>query len=541
MGNRATVDAIVVGAGLAGLYALYRLRAAGLSVQGFEAGAGVGGTWYWNRYPGARCDVESVDYSYSFSEELQQEWEWTERYAAQPEILAYIRHVARRFDLERHVRFSTRVTAARYDQASHRWRVRTDAGESYSARFCVMAAGCLSLLNVPAFPGLELFRGAWYHTARWPHARVDLAGKRVGVIGTGSTGIQIIPEVAEHARHLYVFQRTPNFSMPARNRALARSELQPIKATYAARREKSRWSDGGFPLDPPRKSALQVSDEERHRTYEAGWQEGGALALLKNYNDLLTNADANATAAAFARSKIRATVHDPEVAETLLPRDHPMGSKRPCADTNYYETFNADHVTLVDVRSTPIESITAAGLRTSVAHYDLDALIFATGFDAITGALLDIELQGRGGRRLRDAWAAGARTYLGIATHGFPNLFMVNGPGSPSVLTNMVYAIEQHVEWITDCIEFVVENRLDAIEASQLAQDGWVAHSNEVASKTLRPAADSWYLGANVPGKPRIYLPYAGGLGNYRRICDEIARSRYEGFTVTPHRTVGGG
>jgi cation diffusion facilitator CzcD-associated flavoprotein CzcO/acetyl esterase/lipase len=526
------VDAIVVGAGFAGLYALHRLRGLGLSVRVLEQGDAIGGTWYWNRYPGARCDIESMDYSYSFSEELEQEWEWSERYPAQPEILRYLNHVADRFDLRRDIELRTRVAAARY--VDERWEVTTEDGTRYSATYCVMASGCLSSVHRPAFEGLADFEGEWYHSARWPEEGVELAGRRVGVIGTGSTGIQLIPQVAEEAEHLYVFQRTANFSMPAHNEPLDPAVQRAIKADYGERRRRSRESLSGAPTSHPdvlpQRSALEVTPEERERAYERGWAQGGIGGVTLAFNDVISSAEANATAADFVRDKIRSIVRDGATAEALCPTSHPVGTKRICVDTGYYETYNRDNVTLVDVGSAPIERLTARGIETASAEYELDVIVFATGFDAMTGALLDIDVRGRGGRSLQDKWSAGPRTYLGLATAGFPNLFIVTGPGSPSVLSNMVLSIEQHVDWIADCIGYLRDQALDTIEATPEGEDGWVAHVAEVAEATLFPRAGSWYQGANIPGKPRVFMPYLGGVGAYRTHCETVAANGYEGF-----------
>jgi cation diffusion facilitator CzcD-associated flavoprotein CzcO len=528
------LEAVIVGAGFAGLYMLHRLRGLGISARVYEAGAGIGGTWYWNRYPGARCDVESMDYSYSFSDELQQEWQWTERYASQPEILRYINHVADRFDLRRDVRLSTRVTAAVFDEATHRWAVSTERGECVSAQFCIMATGCLSAAQVPDFKGLETFEGPWYHTGNWPHEGVDFTGQRVGVIGTGSSAIQSIPLIARQAAHLFVFQRTPNFSVPARNAPLDPEYERRWKANYAEHRRQARESRVGFVVERNDRSALEVSAEERLREYESRWSRGG-LGFNATFADLLTSKAANDTAAEFFRAKIRAAVRDPAVAETLSPRHYPVGTKRLCVDTDYYDTFNRDNVTLIDLRTAPIEAITPTGLRTREETYALGSLVFATGFDAMTGALLSIDVRGRAGQPLRQKWADGPRTYLGVAVAGFPNLFAITGPGSPSVLSNMIVSIEQHVDWIADCLAYLREHDRTAIEATVAAEDTWVAHVNEVGHATLYPLANSWYMGANIPGKPRIFMPYIGGVGTYRQMCDDVAARGYEGFALT-HR-----
>lgn len=534
--SRQRFDALIVGAGFAGLYMLYRLRRLGLSVRVLEAGGGVGGTWYWNRYPGARCDSESYYYSYSFSEELQQEWHWSERYPGQAEIMRYLNHVADRFELRRDIQLDTRVASARFEAESNRWTVCAETGEHFSAQFLITAVGCLSSANIPQIDGLDRFKGQWYHTGRWPHDSVDFHGQRVGVVGTGSTGIQAIPVIAAQAKHLTVFQRTPNYSVPARNAPLTPEQENAHKANYAAIRAKQRETGNCHPFDVSETSALDLSPAEREARYEAAW-ERGSLRFRATFKDLLTSDAANATASEFLRGKIREIVEDPETAEKLTPYDHPFASKRPPIDSHYFETYNRDNVSLVDVKQSPIEAVTATGLRTADAHYPLDTLIFATGFDAMTGALLNIDIRGDGGRTLREKWSAGPRTYLGLQIAGFPNLFTITGPGSPSVLTNMPTSIEQHVDWITACIGHMQARGASRIEAEPAAEDEWVAHVNDAAEQTLLPKANSsWYLGANVPGKPRIFMPYAGGAAHYRQICDQVAANGYEGFAfdVTP-------
>ena len=529
-----SLDVVAVGAGFAGLYALHRLRGLGLSVRVYEAGSGVGGTWFWNRYPGCRCDVESLAYSYSFSPELEQEWQWTERYPRQPEILAYLNHVADRFDLRRDIRLETRVTAAHFDERAGLWRIETDRGERCTARYCVMATGCLSLPKRPDFPGVERFAGDWYLTAAWPKEGVDLTGKRVGVIGTGSTAIQVISQVARQAAHLTVFQRTANFSVPARNGPLPLVEQQRIKAQYPSRRQLSRDSLFGVPVAMPAapRRTRDIPPGELSQTLEALWTQGGALSLLAACPDVIVDPQANAVVAEFVREKIRATVKDPKVAQLLCPTTHPLGTKRLCLDTEYYETYNRDNVTLVDLRATPLLEITEHGVRTSAADYPLDTLIFAIGFDAMTGALQGVDIRGRGGVTLKQAWADGPHTYLGVASAGFPNLFLITGPQSPSVFSNMVVSIEQHVDWIADCLRYLREQHIASIEASPQAQASWVAHVAEVANGTLMPQADSWYVGANVPGKPRVFTPYLGGVGPYRQHCEQVAARGYEGFEL---------
>jgi cyclohexanone monooxygenase len=525
------VDAVVVGAGFAGLYALHRLRGMGLSARAFEQAEDVGGTWYWNSYPGARCDVESIDYSFSFSGELQQEWSWSERYASQPEILRYLNHVADRFDLRPAITFGTRVVSAVYDEPAAQWVIRTDRGHRVTARYAIMAAGCLSVGRIPDFPGLGSFRGQAYHTGRWPKDGVDFGGLRVGVVGTGSSGIQVIPLIAQQAARLTVYQRTAHFTIPARNVPLEADWLAQFKPRYADYRRRMRISRGGLSRDYSERRALETPPAQRRQAYQARWDFGGA-EILGSFADLLTDPRANQTVAEFVHGKIREIVRDPLVAERLLPRGYPFGAKRLCADTSYYETYNQDHVTLVDVTATPIETITPAGIRTSAAEHELDAIVFATGFDAMTGALLAMDIRGRGGLTLRRAWEAGPRTYLGVCVAGFPNLFIITGPGSPSVLSNVVLSIEQHVEWISDFLEYLRKHDIDRAEPRAQAQDAWVAHVNDVAGRTLFPVGNSWYLGANVPGKPRVFMPYIGGVGRYRAICDRVAAAGYAGFDL---------
>lgn len=531
-------DAIIVGAGFAGLYMLYRLRAMGLKAIIFEAGEGVGGTWYWNRYPGARCDVESMEYSYSFSKELEAEWTWTERYPAQPEILRYLQYVAERFDLMRDIRLNTRVSAAHFQDDAGRWTITTEAGEVASAQICVMATGCLSSWRIPEIPGRDDFDGPTYHTGDWPHEGVDFTGKRVGVIGTGSSGIQAIPVIAEQAASLYVFQRTPNFSVPAQNGPLSAEKQAAFKADREALREKARHTASGTLSELAPQSALAVEPSARRAIFERAWV-GGGFMFMNAFNDLLVNRESNGLAAEFVREKIRGLVDDPEVAEALSPTGYPIGTKRICVDTNYYATFNRPNVHLVNLRKAPLDRIVEAGIRTSAQTYELDAIVFATGFDAMTGSLGKIDLRGRHGRTLKAKWAAGPRTYLGLMSAGFPNLFMITGPGSPSVLSNMVVAIEQHVEWIADCLAWMEAEGVTVIEADQGAEDAWVDHVNEVAHCTLYPQAASWYMGANVPGKARVFMPYVGGVGAYRSQCDAVAAEGYRGFELTRAASAG--
>ena len=524
-------DVVVVGAGFAGLYMLHKVRQIGLSAILFEAGSGVGGTWFWNRYPGARCDVHSLEYSFSFSDELQQEWTWSEKYSAQPEILAYLNHVADRFDLRRDIRLETRVVSAHYSEDERRWTVTTDRGDVVRARYCIMATGCLSEARAPDIPGLETFKGAVYHTGRWPHEPINFSGKRVGVIGTGASGIQIVPMLAEAAEKVYVFQRTPNFSIPARNGPMDPAEERDWKAVYGAKRRQARETSAGILYDYNTISALSVSEQQRRADYEARWRKGG-VNFVRTYADLSLDKAANDTAADFVREKIRQTVRKPEVAEKLTPFDHPIGAKRICIDTRYFEAYNRDNVTLVDIRSAPIEAATPEGLKTRDALYELDCLVFATGFDAVTGALGRIDIRGRGHRSLKEKWSAGPRSYLGLMSAGFPNLFTITGPGSPSILTNVVVSIEQHVEFIADAIADLEAKGLVEMEAEEAAENAWVEHVAEVAQRTLLVTANSWYMGANIPGKPRVILPYAGGFNVYRQKCDEVAARGYVGFRL---------
>lgn len=526
------IDVVVVGAGFAGLYALHKLRADGLTVKVFEAGPDVGGTWYFNRYPGARCDVESVDYCYSFSDDLQQEWDWSEKYATQEEILRYINWVADRLDLRRDIVFNTRVTSAVLDEQRLRWTVTTDTGQRVSARFCVMATGPLSAAMTPPFAGLDRFTGEIYHTAAWPHETVDFTGKRVAVIGTGSSGIQSIPIIAEQAAQLYVFQRTPNYSVPAGNRPLTDEDRARVKANYAERRRLSWRSGGGSPHIAHPKLTMQASPEERRAAFEKRWDLGGVL-FSKTFSDQMIDPDANEEARKFYEEKVRAIIDDPALAELLIPTDHPIGTKRICTDSNYFQTFNRPNVTLISVRDTPIESVDATGVNTSNAHYDLDMIVLATGFDAMTGALARIDIVGRGGKRLRDDWSNGPRTYLGLSTDGFPNLFVVCGPGAPAVLANMVLHAEANVNWIADSIRYLDDHGYTAIEATPDAVDNWVAECARRAEATLFTKADSWYMGANVPGKPRVFMLFLGGFGTYLDICNEVAEAGYKGFSLT--------
>ncbi|MFF2084228.1 flavin-containing monooxygenase [Nocardia sp. NPDC058176] len=527
----AEVDVVVVGAGIAGLYALHKFRSRGLTVRVLEAGDGVGGVWYWNRYPGARCDVESVDYSYSFDDALQQEWNWSEKYAAQPEILAYLEHVADRFDLRRDIEFGTRVTDVVLDEQTLRWQVDTDTGRAVTARFVVLATGPLSNANTPAIEGLDTFAGRMLHTSHWPHEGVDLTGERVGVIGTGSSGIQAIPCLAEQAQRLHVFQRTANYSVPAGNTPLTEQDRQAQKADYANRRRLSMASGGGSPHQAHPEPALAVSEQERRAAYEKRWALGGVL-FSKTFPDQLTDAAANDTARLFWEEKVRAVIDDPRVADLLVPGDHPIGTKRICTDTNYYQTYNRDNVELVDLKTTPIARIDAEGVHTTAAHYPIDTLVLATGFDAMTGSVSRMNIVGRDGTTLNEAWREGPKTYLGLGITGFPNLFNLTGPGSPSVLANMVLHSELHVDWVAEAIGFLETRGAVAMEARADAVASWVDECAARAAGTLMTEANSWYLGANIAGRPRVFMPFVGGFGVYGQIIAEVAAAQYKGFDV---------
>ncbi len=539
-------DVLVVGAGFAGMYAIYRFRKQGLNVQVLEAGSDVGGTWYWNRYPGARCDVPSLEYSFGFSEELEQEWDWPEVFSAQPDILRYANHIADRFNLREHIRFNTRVTGVAYDEETRLWRLQTDTGESFSAPYCVMATGCLSVPNRPALPGAASFAGLELHTALWPKEDVDLSGKRVGIIGTGSSGVQAIPELAKAAEHLYVFQRTPVYTVPANRKAMRDAVQREFKDNYGAIRDMQQNNAGGVsnfrpqrsveaarrnPMDGPgaESKIKALTPAERKAVLKAR-----GLETLLGFRDVYTDPEANEIANELFRDAVRELVDDAETAEALLPKDYGLGCKRQVLDRDYYATFNRDNVTLVDLRATPIEAVTPDGITTSAQRYPLDVLIYATGFDAMTGALLKANITGRGGQTLNDKWRVGPVAYLGLQMRGFPNLFTVTGPGSPSVLCNMLVAIEQHVNWIGDCIDYLQTNHIDSIEPTEQAEQDWIAHVNEVAEGTMytAPSCNSWYLGANIPGKPRIFMPYVGGYPQYKARCDNAAREGYSGFEL---------
>ena len=538
--NTDQLDVVIVGAGFAGMYMLHRLRKRNLKTVVLEAGSDVGGTWYWNRYPGARCDVPSMEYSYSFSSELQQEWDWSEVMAGQPEILEYAGHVADRFNLRPDINFDTRVISAVYDEANQCWSITTDKNQNYQSRYCIMATGCLSVTNTPEIKGANDFSGPIYHTGKWPHEGVDFTNVSVGIIGTGSSGIQAIPVIAENAKHLTIFQRTPNYTMPAYNKPLTAEFREEARANYDQIRADQRASlagivgygfgFGGADLVEPTEQLKLTTEEQRKQLVN---EEG--FGAFRTFMDVGMDPEANEMACEMYRQHLATIIDNPTTANGLMPRDYPIGCKRPVIDTDYYKTFNRDNVTLVDLRQGGIQHITSSGVATEQGHYELDAIVYATGFDAMTGALERIDIRGKNGKSITEEWHAGPRTYLGLQIHGFPNLFTITGPGSPSVLSNMMVSIEQHVDWINDCIEHLDKNQVRAIEPEEEAVDKWITHVNQVAEGSMftAPSCNSWYLGANIPGKPRIFMPYVGGVGEYRNRCDEIARNGYTGFNLS--------
>ena len=531
-GPKPDVDVVVVGAGIAGLYLVYRLTRAGYRLRVFEAADDLGGTWFWNRYPGARVDIPSIDYMYSFDPDWQRGWQWSEKYATQPEILRYLNHVADKYDLRRHITFTTRVQCARWDEDASLWHVRTDADEEVTSRFLVMATGCLSMPKPAEIDGLERFAGEVYFTSRWPHEHVDFTGKRVAVIGTGSSGVQSIPAIAEQARQVVVFQRTPTFSIPARNGPLTPEMLASL-SDEAEYRAAARVSRSGIPMEQSITPTFSVPETERQQRYERAWGLGLLLESINVFADVLSNPAANHEFAEFVRNKIRSIVDDPQTAFDLCPTDYPIGTKRPCLDTNYYATYNLPHVRLVNVRKHPIRQVTEAGIDTVDESFTFDVIVFATGFDAVTGAITAVDIQGRSELALKDKWVNGPQTYLGLSTVGFPNLFLITGPGSPSVLSNMTVSIEQHVDWVLDCLGHLSARGFDVIEPTETAEAGWVQHVNDCADVTLFPTANSWYVGANVPGKPRVFLPYCAGVDFYRASCDEVVARDYLGFRLS--------
>jgi cation diffusion facilitator CzcD-associated flavoprotein CzcO len=529
----APLDLLIVGAGFAGLYTLHQARRHGLSALVLEAAGGVGGTWYHNRYPGARVDIQSMEYSFSFDEALQQSWHWNERYAPQPELLRYADHVADRYGLRDGIRLNTRMTGARFDEAAALWEVDADTGERWRARFVVMATGPLSSPNTPHFDGLSGFEGPVYHTGHWPHEPVDFRGKRVGIIGTGSSGVQVITTIAPQVAELTVFQRTAAYAIPAHNGPLDPAYEARVKADYAGFRARNRQMRSGFgsELPPYPASATEVPDDLREQLFEERWRIGG-FAILSTFTDILVNPRANELAAEFVRRKIRAIVNDPRTAELLCP-SQTMGCKRLCVDTGYYDKFNQPNVRLVDIASDPIERITPRGLKTRAAEYEFDELVLATGFDAMTGSLTRLELCGRGGVSIGDTWREGPVNYLGLMIRGFPNLFNIVGPGSPSAFTNVIVAIEQHVDWVIGLVDDLKRRGVATIEPHADAQERWVEHVDEAARRTLFLSCNSWYLGANIPGKSRMFMPYAGGFPAYAQLCEEVARDGYRGFELS--------
>ncbi|MBY6537857.1 NAD(P)/FAD-dependent oxidoreductase [Rhodococcus sp. BP-349] len=527
------VDVVVVGAGFAGLYALHKLRdTMTMTVRTFEAGSDVGGTWFWNRYPGARCDIESVHYSYSFDEDLQQEWQWSEKFAGQPEILRYLEHVADRFDLRKDITFGTRVIAVQWNDDDSMWEVTTDHGEVVRSRFFISGAGNLSVPKTPEFGGIENFRGEVLMTGNWPREGADLTGKRVAVIGAGASGIQVIPLIAQQASHLTVFQRTPNFATPLGNGPIDPDEVSRIKGAYSQVRDAARNHFLGVPFDQVQPSALAVDAEERRRTFDERWNAGGFRLFIDSYQDILFDKKANDTIADYIRNRIHERVTDPEVADMLAPTGYSYGTKRPPLETSYYETYNRDNVTLIDVKDTPVSAITPTGVQVGNDVHEADVIVLATGFDAMTGPLMAMDIQGRYGQRLADSWADGPRTYLGLMVHDFPNLFLITGPQSPSVLYNMPLAIEDHVDFATDAIGYLASQGLDVMEPRLHAQDQWVATTNEIAAQTLLPETNSWYMGANIPGKPRACMVYLAGAPTYRATCDDVVDRGYAGFAL---------
>lgn len=531
------VDVVVVGAGFSGLYLLYRLRKAGFSTRVFERGGDVGGTWYWNRYPGARCDVESLQYSYSFDEQLQQDWHWPEKFSAQPDILAYANHVADRFNLKKDIEFNIEVKASWFDENLKTWKITTNTGEEINAQYFIMATGCISTTQIPNIKGLSDYVGNTFHTGDWPHEEVDFSGQSIAVIGTGSSGIQSIPVLAKQAKKLTVFQRTPNYSIPSQNEPMTKKYERSWKDVYSERRKEMRYSAHGSLKDLNDVPALSVDEDQRQELYTKRWAIGGT-GFLGSFNDLLTNADANYTAAEYVRQQIKRVVKDKETAEILCPRSYPIGTKRICIDTGYFETYNRENVKLVDISKKPIQRLVTDGIIVDDQLYPFDSIIFATGFDAMTGSIFNVDIKGRDGLALKEKWNAGPKTYLGLMSASFPNLFMITGPGSPSVKSNMIMSIEQHVDLVIGTLLSMRRKGLSVVEPELEAENKWVDHVQEVANKTLFPQANSWYMGANIPGKPRLFMPYIGGVGAYREICEEIVANNYRGFKFEKSKQV---
>ena len=531
------VDVVVVGAGFSGLYLLYRLRKAGFSTRVFERGGDVGGTWYWNRYPGARCDVESLQYSYSFDEQLQQDWHWPEKFSAQPDILAYANHVADRFNLKKDIEFNIEVKASWFDENLKTWKITTNTGEEINAQYFIMATGCISTTQIPNIKGLSDYVGNTFHTGDWPHEEVDFSGQSIAVIGTGSSGIQSIPVLAKQAKKLTVFQRTPNYSIPSQNEPMTKKYERSWKDVYSERRKEMRYSAHGSLKDLNDVPALSVDEDQRQELYTKRWAIGGT-GFLGSFNDLLTNANANYTAAEYVRQQIKRVVKDKETAEILCPRSYPIGTKRICIDTGYFETYNRENVKLVDISKKPIQRLVTDGIIVDDQLYPFDSIIFATGFDAMTGSIFNVDIKGRDGLALKEKWNAGPKTYLGLMSASFPNLFMITGPGSPSVKSNMIMSIEQHVDLVIETLLSMRRRGLSVVEPELEAENKWVDHVQEVANKTLFPQANSWYMGANIPGKPRLFMPYIGGVGAYREICEEIVANNYRGFKFEKSKQV---
>ena len=531
--NNKDYDAIIVGAGFSGLYQLICLRdQLKLNCVVLETGDDVGGTWYWNRYPGARCDTESHAYSYYFSDELLKEWTWSERYPGHAEIRRYMNFVANKFDLKKDILFQQKVTSATFNNNEKKWKVVSNEKIEFNAKFLISAVGCLSNANIPHIQGLENFEGNYYHTGNWPKNGVSFVGKNVGQIGTGSTGIQAVPVIAEEAKYLTVFQRTANYSIPARNKPLTSEFKKHVKENSNIYKKLVKRTPNAHPFEISNRKVSDVDQDELNEIYEKAWEIGG-LQFRAVFNDLVTNIDANKTASDFIKKKIRETVSNKKFASILSDIDHPYAGKRPPIDSNYFETFNRDNINLVDLRSDPIEKIDKTGIKTKNNHFELDIIVFATGYDAMTGPLLNMNITGKNNLKLKDAWKEGPKTFLGLQVPGFPNLFTITGPGSPSVLTNMPMAIEQHVEWIKDCIEFMNKKDYSTIEANKNSAEKWGAEVNLVANKTLLPTVKhSWYLGANIPGKPRVFMPYAGGLPRYTEVCDNIKNNNYKEFNL---------
>lgn len=525
------LDAVVIGAGFAGMYALHSLREQGFTVRAFESGQGVGGTWYWNRYPGARCDVESLEYQYRFCPELGQEWTWTERYATQPEILAYAEWVADRLDLRPLISFNEAVTAAKFDEDNHLWEITTAEGTTVTARFFVAGSGSISATQLPDYEGVHDYAGEVYHTGRWPQEEVDFSGKRVAVIGVGSSGVQVIPELAKQAEELVVFQRTAAYTIPARNRPLYADEISNARRHYKTIMENVRASYSGTQTFTAAQTIKESAKESVIPILERNWKLGGNL-FVSAFPDMNSDIDSNNLVADFVRGKLNEIVEDPEMARKLTPTTYPIGSKRIITDTDYWATFNRPNVGLVHLPEEPIQRFTTHGIETSEKHYEFDAIVFATGYDNLTGALTRIDLQGRNGQTIKQSWADGVHTYLGIMVSGFPNLFMITGPQSPSVIVNMFSAIEQHVDWLTEAMVTMRDDGQTLIDPTPESEQWWGEQVETAFGYTLYPYAESWYRGANVPGKKKQPLMFVGGLNVYRELCDDVARDNYRGFEL---------